>query len=113
MSVFALLPPCCQPYGASSSRNAKARDSLPAATTSTLGGVKVDGTTITIASGIISSSGSGGMVYCLGIARIARKSNFPRLLQAAKEDFSAQSKKLKVLRLSKADNHFKETPRRG
>ena len=34
--------------------------SLPTATTSVLGGVKVDGTTITITDGVISSTGSGG-----------------------------------------------------
>lgn len=33
---------------------------LPTATTSTLGGVKVDGSTITIADGVISASGGGG-----------------------------------------------------
>jgi hypothetical protein len=33
---------------------------LPTASTSTLGGVKVDGSTITIAAGVISSAGSGG-----------------------------------------------------
>ena len=33
---------------------------LPTASTSTLGGVKVDGSTITIADGVISSSGGGG-----------------------------------------------------
>jgi hypothetical protein len=33
---------------------------LPTATTSVLGGVRVDGTTITISGGIISSSGGGG-----------------------------------------------------
>jgi hypothetical protein len=37
--------------------------SLPTASTSTLGGVKVDGTTITIASGVISAPGGGSMVY--------------------------------------------------
>ena len=35
---------------------------LPTASTSTLGGVKVDGSTITIADGVISSSGGGGSV---------------------------------------------------
>lgn len=35
---------------------------LPTASTSTLGGVKVDGSTITIADGVISSSGGGGGV---------------------------------------------------
>jgi len=35
---------------------------LPVATTSTLGGVKVDGTSITIADGVISASGGGGGV---------------------------------------------------
>lgn len=39
--------------------------SLPTATTSTLGGVKIDGTTITIASGVISAAGSS---YTLPIA---------------------------------------------
>lgn len=34
--------------------------SLPTATTSVLGGVKVDGTTITITNGVISSTGGGG-----------------------------------------------------
>lgn len=34
--------------------------SLPTASTSTLGGVKVDGSTITITDGVISSSGGGG-----------------------------------------------------
>lgn len=36
---------------------------LPTASTSTLGGVKVDGSTITIADGVISSSGGGGGGY--------------------------------------------------
>lgn len=41
---------------------------LPVATTSTLGGVKVDGTTITIASGVISAVGSGtGSVTSVGM----------------------------------------------
>lgn len=35
---------------------------LPTASTSTLGGVKVDGSTITIADGVISASGGGGSV---------------------------------------------------
>lgn len=35
---------------------------LPTASTTTLGGVKVDGTTITIADGVISSAGGGGSV---------------------------------------------------
>ena len=34
--------------------------SLPTASTTVLGGVKIDGTTITISNGVISSSGSGG-----------------------------------------------------
>lgn len=36
---------------------------LPTATTSTLGGVKVDGTTITITDGVISATSSGGSSY--------------------------------------------------
>ena len=36
---------------------------LPTASTSTLGGVKVDGSTITITNGVISSSGGGGGGY--------------------------------------------------
>jgi hypothetical protein len=36
--------------------------SLPTASTTTLGGVKVDGTSITISSGVISASGGGGSV---------------------------------------------------
>ena len=39
---------------------------LPTASTSTLGGVKVDGDTITITDGVISANGSGGASYTAG-----------------------------------------------
>jgi hypothetical protein len=40
---------------------------LPTATTSVLGGVKVDGTSITITDGVISSSGGGGSLTASGV----------------------------------------------
>ena len=40
---------------------------LPTATTTVLGGVKVDGTTITINNGVISSTGGGGRGMIGGI----------------------------------------------
>ena len=43
---------------------------LPTASTDTLGGVKVDGSTITIADGVISSAGSGGSVSVDGTSII-------------------------------------------
>lgn len=43
---------------------------LPIASTTTLGGVKVDGTTITIADGVISSAGGGGSVSVDGTSII-------------------------------------------
>ena len=43
---------------------------LPTASTTTLGGVKVDGTTITIADGVISSAGGGGSVSVDGTSII-------------------------------------------
>ena len=49
--------------------------SLPTATTSVLGGVKVDGTTITInGSGVISSSGGGGSLGWLGTTQTTASS---------------------------------------
>lgn len=57
-------------YNASSNKVATMADipsaySLPTATTATLGGVKVDGTTITISDGVISAVG-GGTTYTAG-----------------------------------------------
>ena len=41
---------------------------IPTASSTTLGGVKVDGSTITISDGVISSSGGGGGSYTLPVA---------------------------------------------
>ena len=60
LGVPSATQPACADLSDSASGCSTAAYSLPTASTTVLGGVKVDGSTITIASGVISSTGGGG-----------------------------------------------------